>query len=191
MQKVIIEILKGLLKRFWPSGVLFILGFILILYIGLSILYFQQMIQQRELEKNIASINKVITKPLTSAEELKTEYEEVRRSLSPSPLPATLDILLNIAKDSGIDVNPNANKFIIPAPRPLREAVVGGGTYSVLSFEDIRVQGHHEAVMAFISDLDSGKTLETMVLKVVDIELGAETVASLNIDLYTKTIKED
>lgn len=191
MQKVIIEILQSLLKRFWPSGVLFILGFILILYIGLSILYFQQMVQQRELEKNIAGINKVITKPLTSAEELKTEYEEVNRSLSPSPLPETLDILLNIAKESGIDVNPNANKFIIPAPRPLREAVVGGGTYSVLSFEDIRVQGQHEAVMAFISDLDSGKTLETMVLKVVDIRLGAETVASLNIDLYTKTIKED
>lgn len=191
MQKVIIEILQNLLKRFWPSGVLFILGFILILYVGLSILYFQQMVQQRELEKNIDSINKVITKPLTSAEELETEYEEVRRSLSPSPLPATLDILLNIAKESGIDVNPNANKFIIPAPRPLREAVVGGGTYSVLSFEDIRVRGQHEAVMAFISDLDSGKTLETMVLKVVDIQLGAETVASLNIDLYTKTIKED
>lgn len=191
MQKVIIEILKGLLKRFWPSGVLFILGFILILYIGFSILYFQQMVHQRELEKNIAQINKVITRPLTSAEELRTEHEEVLRSLSPSPLPATLDILLNIAQESGIDVNPNANKFKIPAPRQLREAVVGGGTYNVLSFEDIRVQGQHEAVMAFISDLDSGKTLETMVLKAVDIELGTETIALLNIDLYTKTIKEE
>lgn len=191
MQKIITEILKGLLKRFWPSGVLFILGFILILYIGFSILYFQQTVQQRELEKNIASINKVITKPLTSAEELKTEHEEVRRSLSPSTLPATLDILLNIAKESGIDVNPNANKFKILAPRALREEVVGEGTYNVLSFEAIRVQGNHEAVMAFISDLDSGKTLKTMVLKVVDIKLGAETVASLNIDLYSKTIKED
>lgn len=191
MQKVIIEILKSLLERFWPSGVLFILGFILILYIGFSTLYFQQMVQQRELEKNIASINKVITKPLTSAEELKTEYEEVRRSLSPSTLQATLDILLNIAKESGIDVDPNAKKFKILAPRPLREEVVGGGTYNVLSFEDIRVQGNHEAVMAFISDLDSGKTLETMVLKVVDIKLEAETVALLDIDLYSKTIKED
>jgi hypothetical protein len=45
---------------------------------------------------------------------------------------------------------------------------VGEGNYQVLHL-NIRVQGEPESVMAFISDLDSGETMETLVLKKVQM----------------------
>ena len=73
---------------------------------------------------------------------------------------------------------------------------VGEGKYQVISFRDIMVQGDYDNVMAFISDLDSGETLKTMVLKRVTIkpieinvageEPRTETTVILNVDIYAK-----
>jgi len=63
---------------------------------------------------------------------------------------------------------------------------VGGGNYQILSFTGMHVQGNYDNVMAYIADLDSGKTLETMVLKNVEItRTETETSATLQVDIYT------
>ncbi|MBU2578082.1 hypothetical protein KKA69_04605, partial [Patescibacteria group bacterium] len=100
-------------------------------------------------------------------EKLRAEYDEVNRSLSPMSAKATLEIIVGIASDSGIDIDESAGKLLIPPPPAISQVKVGEGNYQLLSFS-INVQGDYDNVMAFISDLDSGKTLKTMVLKKVD-----------------------
>ena len=104
-----------------------------------------------------------------------------------------IGVIVGIAKKSGVAIAPFSQTAH-------RDEKVGGGTYQVLSFRNISVQGDYGNIMAFISDLDSGTTLETMVLKKVtinQIEVGGEgeeeeevtrteTAASLDIDLYTR-----
>jgi hypothetical protein len=112
-------------------------------------------------------------------------------------------MLVGIAEKSGIDVAPDSDKLIVPSAA-VREEEMGGSTYQVFSFKSVSAQGSYDSVMAFISDLDSGTTQETMVLKRVNInqievevireepETEAvtvtviETVATLDVDLYTK-----
>ena len=74
-----------------------------------------------------------------------------------------VSILVGIAEESGIDVDDASGKFLVPKAKR-GQVTVGGGTYRVLSFSEIYVQGDYEDVMSFIADLDSGTTLETMVL---------------------------
>jgi len=161
--------MESLFNRFRRMGVLFLIGFFLIIYIAFGFFYWQQGSQQRELEEQIASISIIVSKPLPSAEELQAEYDEVNSSLAPMTDSAALDKIVSIARESGIDVAPDSDKLRIP-PVTAREEKVGEGTYQVLSFKSIYVQGGYDNVMAFISDLDSGKTLRTMVLKRVDIK---------------------
>jgi len=162
-------IINKLIGRFWPTGILFVVGFVLIIFVALGFLYFQQGAEQRDLEEQIAQLTIVVTRPLPSVEKLQADYDEVNRSLTPLTVKPTLDLLLTIAEKSGIEVDPDAGKFKIP-PGSSREEEMGGGSYQVLSFKSILVQGEYDDVMAFISDLDFGKTLETMVLKKVDIK---------------------
>ena len=177
------ETLKRLLERFWPTGVLFVIGFIVIIYIGFGFLYLQQVTQQGDLEEQVDKLSVVVTKPLPSADKLHAEYDKVNRSLSPMSVKTALDMLLSIAKESGIEVDPDADKFKIPPVRSPKKETVGGGSYQVLSFGNVRVQGDYESVMAFISDLDSGKTLENMVLTSLDI---AETELKLKVGEGTR-----
>jgi len=189
-------IIERLLTRFRHSGVLFLIGFFLIIYIALGFLYLQQGPQQRELEEQSAQLSLVVSKPLPSEEKLRAEYDEVNRSLAPMSVEAALEIIVSIAEGSGIDVDPDSGKLIIP-PAAVREEKVGEGTYQVLSFRNISVQGDYASVMAFISALDSGKTLKSMVLKRVtttqtevegegEEESGIKATAALDVDLYTK-----
>ena len=65
-----------------------------------------------------------------------------------------------------------------------------GNTYKVLSSVNIQLKGDYEDVMAFISDLDSRKTLKTMILKrvligQVDVNGKTETTATVDVDIYT------
>ncbi len=150
-------------------GFLFLIGIILIIYIALGAVYLQQGLKQTDLEKQITKLSAVLSRPLPSAEKLQAEYDEVNRSFAPLTVKAILDIILDIAKKSGIEVDADAGKFKILPPGSPTEKQVGGGSYPVLSFGGIRVQGDYDSVMAFISDLDSGKTLETIVLKSVNI----------------------
>ncbi len=165
------ELLKKILDRFWSSGALFIGGFLLIIYIAFGFLYFQQGAQQKELEKQIAQVSAVIAKPLASAEELQSKVEAANLRLAPMKCSEAVAKIVEIAEKSGINVDPLTDKLRIPpvSEGQFRGVKVGGGSYKVLSISGIRVQGDYDSVMAFLSDLDSGKTLENMVLKRVTI----------------------
>ena len=158
------ETIRRLLSRFWPTGAIFIGGLILIVYIALGFLYWQQGTQQGELEEQIAKLSLVISRPLPSVEQLNAEYEKISTALATMEDSDAIAVLVGIAGASGIDVAPGAGKFRVP-PVTLSQARVGSGTYQVLSFKNVRVQGDYASVMAFITDLDSGTTLPTMVLR--------------------------
>ena len=162
-------IIRNLIDRFWPLGILVIVGCMVIIYIALGFLYFQQGAQQKELEEQITSLSIIVSRPLPTVEKLQAEYDKVSDNLTPLAVKEALDMLLGIARESGIEVVPEAGKLRIPPPGSPVGQKVGGGSYQVLPVRNISVQGDYDSVMAFISDLDSGKTLETMVLKSVDI----------------------
>ena len=194
------EVIKNLLIRFSQSGVLLLIGFFLIIYIAFGFVYWQQGSEQRELEEQSAKISLILIKPLPSWEELQEEYDEVNNALAPMTDSDAIAMLVGIAEKSGIDVDPDSGKLVVPSAR-VEEEKVGGGTYQVFSFKNISVQGDYINVIAFISDLDSGETpeTETIVLKKVTISqievkvegeeettTKTETVATLDVDLYTK-----
>ncbi len=155
----------NLFARIGRMGFLIVVGIFLIIYVALGILYFQQGAKQEDLRERINNLRIVVSKPLPSVEKLKAGYDEVNRSLSPLEIPAAIAVLVGIAGESGINADPASGKFNVPPPGSPTTQVVGEGTYQILSFRNIKVQGDYESVMAFISDLDSGKTMKTMVLK--------------------------
>jgi len=192
--------MENLINRLRQSGILIVIGFLLIFSIALGFVYWQQGQQQRELNKQIANLSLILSKPLPGAEKLQAEYDEVNLSLSPMSVEDALDIIVGIASESGIDVDPDSGKFNIPAPGEPGEQKVGEGIYEVLSLRSISAQGDYDSVMAFISALDSGKALKTMVLKRLDItqievngegeeeaeEAEIEAKVTLDVDIYTK-----
>lgn len=191
------EVIKNLLIRFRQSGVLVLIGFFLIIYIAFGFVYWQQGSEQRELEEQSAKISRIVAQQLPSKEELQAEYDKVNLALVPMTDSDAIAILVSIAEKSGIDID--GDKFDVPPANPKggKEEKVGEGTYQVFSFNNVSVQGSYDSVMAFISDLDSGETQETIVLRRVDIRqievkgegegvTTTETVATLDVDLYTK-----
>ncbi len=190
------EVIKNLLIRFRQSGVLLLIGFFVIIYIAFGFVYLQQGSRQKELEGQITNVSLIVSKPLSSIEELQAEYDEANDALTSITDSDAIAILVGIAEKNGIDVDPDSDKFRIPSAT-ISEEKVGGGTYKILSFKSIRVQGEYASVTAFLSDLDSGKTQETMVLRRVAVnqielkgegeeETRTETVATLDVDIYTK-----
>lgn len=168
------DIVKDLITKFWRLGILFLIGFLLIIYIALGAVYLQQGTQQKELEKQIAKLSAVVTRPLPSDEKLREDYDAVNRALAPMADSAAIALLVSIAENSGIDVNPEAGRLRI-SPVSVSSTMVDGDNYQLMTFKGIYVQGPYENVMAFISDLDSGETLKTMVLTRVainQIEIG-------------------
>ncbi len=157
------EIIKNLITRFRRIGVLLLIGLILIIYIAFGFIYLQQGAQQEELKEQNTKLTLVVSRPVPSVEKLQAEYEEINQALAPMTDSAAITMLVGIAEQSGIDISEASGKFRVPTAS-VRKVNVGGGTYQVLTFSSIRVQGDYESVTAFISDLDSGKTLKTMVL---------------------------
>ena len=204
------EVIKNLFIRFSQSVVLVLIGFFLIIYIAFGFVYFQQSSEQKELEEQSAKISLIVAKPLPSEEKLRAEYDEANLSLTPITDSDAIAVLVGIAEESGIDVDPDSNKFVVPSAT-VSEEKVGGGTYQVFAFKSVSAQGDYDSVMAFISDLDSGTTQKTLVLKritinqieikvegeevtegeeevEVEVEVGTriEANATLDVDLYTK-----
>ena len=183
------EVIKNLLIRFRQSGVLLFIGFLLIIYIAFGFVYFQQGLKQKDLEEQVTKISLIVAKPLADKEKLQAEYDAVNSALASVTDDAeAIAIIVGIAEKSGIDVDPDSDKLIVPSAA-LREEQVGGSTYQVFSFKSVSAKGSYDNVMAFISDLDSGATPEakTMVLKRVTInQIEIETQVTLDIDLYTK-----
>ncbi len=161
--------MKNLLARIGKMGFLIVVGIFLIIYIALGFLYFQQGAKQEDLRERINNLRIVVSKPLPPADELKAEYDEVNRFLSPLEVPVAIAVLVDIAEKNGINADPDSGKFNVSPPGSLATREVGGSTYQILSFKSIKVRGDYDSVMAFISDLDSSKTMKTMVLKKVDI----------------------
>ncbi len=165
--------MENLINRFRRMGLLFIAGFLAIICAALAIVYLQQEVKQRGLEEQVNKISLTLLKPMPNIEELQAEYDEVNRSLSPLTREGVLDIyryidkIVGIAEENGIDVDSESSKLSIPPQNVVGEEKVGDGNYQVLSFKNIRVQGDYDNVMAFISSLESGETLETLVLKEV------------------------
>ncbi|MEK7354172.1 MAG: hypothetical protein AABZ77_06680 [Chloroflexota bacterium] len=171
------ETIRGLLTRFRQMGLLLFIGFIVIVYISLGVIYWQQTKQQTTLGTQIAQQSVVLSRPLASGEELKANYEAVRSALVSVNVSTTsganktltltdkddaVELLVLLAEKSGISVN--EGKIIIDSPS-VSPTQVGGNTLQLVSFRAVRVQGDNGNVMAFLSDLDSGKTLGSMVLK--------------------------
>lgn len=162
--------MQQLLTRIRRLGFAVILGVCIIIYIGLGIVYIQQGPKQKELEDQIRKTMLVVNKPLPSMEELQAKYDAVNAALAPMETPEALEVIVDIAADNGIDVNPESNKFHITAPGKPKEKKLGERTYHVLSFDNVRAQSDFDTIMDFIADIDSGKTLETMILRRVDLE---------------------
>ena len=161
--------MESLLARIGRLAFLVILGICLIIYISLGFLYLQQGAKQKTLVEQVNKTFIVVSKPLPSMEKLQAKYDEVNHSLSPLATPRALEIVVGIAKESGIDVDPASGRFNIPPPSEPEEKEMGEDTYQILHLKGIKVQGDYDSVKAFISDLDSGNTLKTMVLKRVEI----------------------
>ena len=188
--------MENLIARLRRTGFLILVGILLIIGAGLGFVYFQQGQQQRELKGQIAKLSLILSKPLPGAEKLQTEYDKVHSYLSPISVEEALEKIVGIASESGIDVDPDSGKFNIPPPGEPGKQKVSEGIYEVLSLRSISAQGDYDSVMAFISALDSGKALETMVLKRLDIiqievkgegeEAKTEAKATLDVDIYTK-----
>ena len=158
-----------LLARIRRMAFMVILGVCLIVYVGLAILYLQQEPKQKDLEAQINKTFLIVSKPLPSMDELQAECDEVNLALTPLPVPDVLEIIVGIAEESGIDVDPANGKFNIPPPAKPQKKEMAGGTYEIISLRNIMAQGDYDNVVAFLSDLDSGKTKQNMVLKRVKV----------------------
>ncbi len=168
------ETIRRLITRLRRAGILLVISLILIGYISLGILYWQQDTQQTNLEQQIAKITPVLARPVPSIEPLKADYDNVTDELAlvkvNDVLASMADehtpfvLLVSIAEKSGITTDESVGKLSIPPPT-LTSTRVGGDTFQLWSFRNMRVQGNNDNVTAFLIDLDSGKTRETMVLK--------------------------
>lgn len=157
------EMLRNLIIRLRHTGVLLVFGILLIVYLGFGFVYWQQGGQQKEYQEQIVKLGAVVARPLAGIDELRAEYEEVQDALAPLTDQAAIELIVSIAEKSGIDIDENSGKLRIPSVAS-RQVNMAGATYQVLSFVGIRVQADRDNVMAFLSDLDSGETLKTMVL---------------------------
>jgi hypothetical protein len=102
-------------------------------------------------------------------DKLQAEYDAVNQALKPLPVSEILEMIVDIARESGIDVDPANGKFNIPPPAKPQKEEMAAGIYEIISFSNIEAQGDYNNVMAFLSDLGSGKTQQTLLLKRVRI----------------------
>lgn len=161
--------MQDLLARLRRTGALFVVGFIVILFIAFGIIYLQQGVSRTNLQNQILKLSLTLAKPFPSADTLKTEYSDVNAALAPVPIKTLLDTIVNTAKLSGLDVKPSSQNFSIPAQNSTGKQKVGDGNYDLLSFRGIKAQGKDSVVMAFISDLETGKALKNLAVKGVPL----------------------
>jgi len=159
-----------ILAKIRRVGFIVVLGVCVIVYLGLGSVYIQQGPKQKDLEGQIMKTMVVVNKPLPSMEDLQAKYDDVNEALAPIEIPEALAAIVEIAEKSGIDVSPESRKFQINPPGRSGQKKIGEGTYQVLAFNNIKAQGDFDAVMNFVSDLDNGATLKTMILKNADFK---------------------
>ncbi len=171
-------------------GSLLIVGILLIILAGLALLYIQQKGRGDELRGQITQMQVTLSRPLSSAAELKADFAAVNSALAPLTDTQIIDIIISIAEASGIDVDPESGKLVIPPQSEVRGKKLAESTYQVMSFKNITVRGDYEDILTFISKLESGEALETLVITGVTIgqyqEEEADTLATLDVDIYSK-----
>jgi len=158
------EYIRNLFSRYWATSSLLIIGIILIIYIALGFIYFQQGPKQQGVQEQIDQLTAVLSRPLPDIAELQAEYDKVTTLLIPKDPKDAIALLVGIAHKNGIDVSEEAGKFLIPSAGNPTSVTIGSNTYQVLSFDNILVQGEPDNVTSFITDLDTGDTLDIMVL---------------------------
>lgn len=159
---------KSFIARFWPTGTLFIIGFILIIYIAFGLVYLQQSPKQAQLDTQINQLKIILSRPPASGEEVQAAYDKATSNLTAKTDEDVIAKLVSIAEQSGIDVSDQSGKLRIPSAAYSQEKV-GGNTYQLMSFKNMQVQGSYDNVMAFISNLESGAILDTLVVKRVSL----------------------
>ncbi len=198
--------MDNLVKSIRRTGLLIMVGLVVIIYIGLGFTYVQQGMKQEGLDEEVKQLTLWVANPLPQTEDLQAKYDEATRNLAPMAVPDVIAMIVDIARERGIDVSPDGGKFSIPSPGKLVTEKVGDGEYQVLVISNIKVEGEYSTVMGFISDLGSDKELKNMVLKKLDITWlrtntkGTEepsdnsTVnigATLDVNLYTQPEGEE
>jgi len=149
----------------------------------------QQQARADELRDQITQMQTTLSRPLSSAAELKADYAEVNSALAPLTDTQIIDIIISVAEESGIDVNPESGNLVIPPQSELRGEKLGESIYHVMSFKNVTIRGDYENIVAFISSLESGEALATLVLTGVTIgQYEEETgiVATIDIDIFSK-----
>lgn len=157
------ENIKDLLKRLWPSSGLILVGIILIVYLSLGFLFLQQGSQQEDLKPKIEGLKVIVSRSVPDIHELQEEVDRVRNLLTPMEDPEAIALLVKIAEASGIDITEEGDRFRVPSATT-GEVVIDGVNYHVTAFYSINVQGDKRSVMTFLTNLDQGTYLETMVL---------------------------
>lgn len=186
---------KSIVTRFRHSAVLVVIGFLLFVNVAIGLSYLGHGTKLSEINEQIVKASRILANPLSSDTELQAQYREIQGSLHSLTEREAFDIILGLAKASGIDVIQDSGNLIIPS-FAVRKEKIGGDIYEVLSFKGIQVRGDPDRIMALISSLDSGKTYKTVVLKRVFVtrevkgvaKEGAkiDTAATLDVDIYTK-----
>ena len=97
--------MENLIARLSRTGFLVLIGIVLIIGVGLGFVYFQQGAKQGDLVEKIRQMDMVLGKELSSAEDLRAEYDDVNLVLAPRAVPDALEMLVDIARESGIDVS--------------------------------------------------------------------------------------
>ena len=162
------ENIEKLIHTYWRTVVLVLAGIILIVYIALGFLYFQQGIQQKETERQIEQIRPILAKPASSDAALNAQYDEIIQALAPISDGEAIALLVDMANTYGINIDEDAGKFRVPAAS-YGSQKVGGQTYDIMAFPGVFVQGAHSDVMDFLYAIQSGAYLKTMVIKKVNI----------------------
>jgi len=162
------EYVTKLIRAYWRTAILVLAGIILIVYIALGFLYFQQGIREKDAQRQIDQIRPVLAKPAPSDAALNAEYEAIIQALTPISDGEAIRLLVNMASEYGINIKEDAGKFRVPAAKYGTEKV-GQETYDVMYFQGVFIQGAHSDVMDFLSAIQNGTYLKTMVLRTVSI----------------------
>lgn len=151
------ERIKTLLARYSQTAFIFFMGLILIIYLSMGILYLQQAPQQRKFQEQIVSLNAILKNPLPDKNILKRDIDAIDLTLTPIADNVTIAMLVSLAEKIGIDVKEENGKFRVPIA-----ARGSSGSYQIVHFSGIHVQGDYNKVMTFIRTLDSDEKLETV-----------------------------
>ena len=174
--------LKDLLARFRRLALPLVIGFFIIIFAALGIVYFQQQQEQNSLKAQIAQLENTLNQPLPEIN--ATQYEEAHEAV---PVLTEEEVLLfqqgvidkvvGLAQSYGFDVS----TLTISPDKPVTEKV-GETSYQALPFS-MEIKADYDKAKEFISALDSPPTLKSLVVEGLSI---TASKTDLDFVVYTK-----